>query len=297
MKIFRILALLTISFLLFTGCEDDEINYAFQEISAPTEVSANFDISQDDTGTVTITPSGVGAQTFQVDLGNGEVAEIATGESITTVYDEGDYMIEIVAVGSTRLTSEYNQMLTISFKAPEDLVINVDQPAANPSKITVSATANNATVFDVYFGDMDNEEPTQLMPGETVEHIYEPGVYELTVIARGAGAATLEEDEIIVVAEASNPLKLPVTFDDPLVGYAVTPFGAEGTAFEIVQNPQVSGTNDTASMVGMITKTGAQFEGVTFNLGEAADLSGDDKTFSVKIYSEVAFPVLKNRGH
>jgi len=292
MKIFRILALLTISFLLFTGCEDDEINYAFQEISAPTEVSANFDISQDDTGTVTITPIGVGAQTFQVDLGNGEVAEIATGESITTVYDEGDYMIEIVAVGSTGLTSEYNQMLTISFKAPEDLVINVDQPATNPSKITVSATANNATVFDVYFGDMDNEEPTQLMPGETVEHIYEPGVYELTVIARGAGAATLEEDEIIVVAEASNPLKLPVTFDDPLVGYAVTPFGAEGTAFEIVQNPQVSGTNDTASMVGMITKTGAQFEGVTFNLGEAADLSGDDKTFSVKIYSEVAFPVL-----
>ena len=74
MKIFRILAMLTISLLLFTGCEDDEItNYAFQEISAPTDVTADFDISQDDTGTVTITPSGVGAQTFQIDLGNDTV--------------------------------------------------------------------------------------------------------------------------------------------------------------------------------------------------------------------------------
>ena len=293
MKIFKILAILTISVLVFTGCEDEEItNYAFQDISAPENVSAQFDVSQDDSGTVTITPSGEGASMFQIDLGNGETAEIAAGESVTTVYDEGEYLVNIVAVGSTGLTSEYNQMLNISFKAPENLVINVDQPASNPMTVTVTASADNAASFDVYFGDVEDEEPTQLMPDGSVEHTYEPGVYELTVIARGAGAATAEEDEIIIVPDAQDPLKLPVTFDDPLVGYNITPFGDAATAFEIVTNPQLSGTNDTESMVGQITKAGAAYEGVTFNLSEAVDLSSGEKTFSVKIYSETAFTTL-----
>ena len=294
MKIFRILAMLTISLLLFTGCEDDEItNYAFQEISAPTDVTADFDISQDDTGTVTITPSGVGAQTFQVDFGNGETAELANGETATTVYDEGVYLVKVVAVGSTGLTSEFNQRLTIAFKAPENLEVNVNQLPANPAMVEVSATADNAASFDVYFGDTDDEEPTQLMPGETISYTYAAaGNYTIRVVAKGAGAATAEETVEVEVPEASDPLKLPVTFDDPLVGYAVTPFGAAETAFEIVANPQLSGTNDTESMVGAITKAGAQFEGVTFNLGEAVDFSGDNKTLTVKIYSEVAFPVL-----
>ncbi|WP_298528559.1 PKD domain-containing protein [uncultured Christiangramia sp.] len=294
MKIFRILAMLTISLLLFTGCEDDEItNYAFQEISAPTDVTADFDISQDDTGTVTITPSGVGAQTFQVDFGNGETAELANGETATTVYDEGVYLVKVVAVGSTGLTSEFNQRLTIAFKAPENLEVNVNQLPANPPMVEVSATADNAASFDVYFGDTDDEEPTQLMPGETISYTYAAaGTYTIRVVAKGAGAATAEETVEVEVPEASDPLKLPVTFDDPLVGYAVTPFGAAETAFDIVTNPQLSGTNDTESMVGAITKAGAQFEGVTFNLGEAVDFSGDNKTLTVKIYSEVAFPVL-----
>ncbi|MFV8280592.1 hypothetical protein ACNKXS_03560 [Christiangramia marina] len=291
MKIFRILAMLTISLLLFTGCEDDEItNYAFQEISAPTDVTADFDISQDDTGTVTITPSGVGAQTFQIDLGNGDTAEIANGESVTTVYDEGEYMVEIVAVGSTGLTSEYNQMLNISFKAPENLVINVDQPDTDPKTITVSATADNATVFDVYFGDMDDEEPTQLMPGESIQHTYEPGVYELTVIARGAGAATLEEDEIIIVPEATDPLKLPVTFDMGTVNYAAGTFN--GTSYEVVINPDLSGANTSETNVAAVTNSGAQFEGIAYTLGEPVDFSTDSKTITMKLWSDVALPVL-----
>ena len=101
-------------------------------------------------------------------------------------------------------------------------------------------------------------------------------------------------DDIILgeAGPAEDPMKLPVTFDDPLVNYNVVPFGAEGTAFEIVANPNPSGTNDTESQVGAITKTGAQYEGATFNLSEALDLSGDNKTLSVKVYSEVAYTVL-----
>ncbi|TRO67521.1 hypothetical protein [Christiangramia sabulilitoris] len=291
MKIFKFLAMLTISVLFFTGCEDEEItNYAFQEISAPTNVSAIFDVSQDDTGTVTITPSGEGAQVFQVDLGNGETAELAAGESVTTAYAEGEYMVKIVAVGSTGLTSEYNQMLNISFKAPENLEIIIDQPASNPKLITVSATADNATVFDVYFGDVDDEEPTQLMPGESVQHTYAPGVYEITVVARGAGAATAEEDAIVIIPEATDPLKLPITYDMGTVNYAADVFG--GTSYEIVVNPDLSGANTTESNVAAVTNSGANWEGIVYTLGEPVDFSGDDKIITMKVWSDVAQPVL-----
>ncbi len=283
--------MLTISVLFFTGCEDEEItNYAFQEISAPTNVSAIFDVSQDDTGTVTITPSGEGAQVFQVDLGNGETAELAAGESVTTAYAEGEYMVKIVAVGSTGLTSEYNQMLNISFKAPENLEIIIDQPATNPKLITVSATADNATVFDVYFGDVDDEEPTQLMPGESVQHTYAPGVYEITVVARGAGAATAEEDAIVIIPEATDPLKLPITYDMGTVNYAANVFG--GTSYEIVVNPDLSGANATESNVAAVTNSGANWEGIVYTLGEPVDFSGDDKIITMKVWSDVAQPVL-----
>ncbi len=291
MKIFKILAMLTISCLVFTGCENEEItNYAFQEISAPENITAAFDVSQDDSGTVTITPSGEGAQVFQVDLGNGETAELAPGESVTTVYPEGEFMVKIVAVGSTGLTSEYNQMLNISFKAPENLEIMVDQPDSNPKTITVSASADYATLFDVYFGDVEDEEPTQLMPGESIEHTYDPGIYELTVIARGAGAATTEGDEIVIIPEATDPLKLPITFDKGTVSYAAETFS--GASYEVVTNPDASGANASESKVAAVTNSGTAYEGIAYTLGESVDFSGNNKTITMKVWSDVALPVL-----
>ncbi|MDR5591195.1 hypothetical protein [Christiangramia sp. SM2212] len=295
MKIFRILAMLTISLVLFTGCEDDEImNYAFQEISAPTDVTASFDVMQDDTGTVTVTPSGEGASTFEVYFGDveDETPTIAmAGETLTHVYDEGEYEVRVVAVGSTGLTSEFNQMLTIAFRAPENLEVTVDQPASDPKNITVSASADYATLFDVYFTDSEEEEPTQLMPGESIPYSYEePGTYTIRVVARGAGVATTETTVEVVVPEANDPVKFPITYDEPTVNYALGVFN--GASFEVVTNPDLSGANTAETKVGALTNSGAAYEGGAYNLGEAVDFSGSAKTISVKVWSDVALPVL-----
>ncbi|MUP44940.1 hypothetical protein E0K83_04170 [Gramella sp. BOM4] len=294
MKIFKFLAVFTVSVLMFTGCTDDDItNYAFAEISAPTNVGADFDITQDDTGTVTITPSGEGAQMFEIYFGDSEnetPTEIAAGESVTHVYDEGEYQVKIVAIGSTGLTSEFNQMLTVSFKAPENMVIAIDQPDSNPKQITVTPSADYATLFEVYFGDVDDEEPVVLMPGESATHTYEPGVYEITVIAKGAGTATTEEDAIVIIPEASDPLKLPMTFDMGTVNYSAGTFG--GTSYEVVTNPDASGANPSESNVAAITNSGANWEGIAYNLGEPVDFGGSRKIITMKFWSDVAVPVL-----
>lgn len=293
MKIFKFLAVLAVSILCFTGCEDEEINYAFQDVSAPSDVKAIFDVAQDDTGTVTIAPSGEGASVFRVYFGDTEdetPVEIAAGETLTHVYAEGEYLVRVIAVGSTGLTSEFNQRLTIAFRAPENLEVNVDQPDSNPTKITVSASADYATLFDVYFGDAEDEEPTQLMPDGSIEHTYAaPGEYTLRVVAKGAGVATTEDTVTIIVPEAA-PAKLPITFDEANVNYTMGTFS--GTSFEVVLNPDLSGANTTESNVGALTNSGNPYEGGAFNLGTPVDFSGDNKTITMKMWSDVEVPVL-----
>ena len=255
MRIFKFLAMLTISVLLFTGCEKEEItNYAFQEISAPTNVKADFDVAQDDSGDVTITPSGEGAQVFNVYFGDGDdtPVEVASGETVSYTYGEGEYLVRVVAVGATGLTSEFNQRLLISFNAPENLEVKVEQSASNPALVTISASADFAATFDVYFGDTEvalsseeasaEEEPVQLLPDGSIDYTYAaPGTYTIRVVAKGAGAATTETTVEVVVPEANDPVKLPITYDIPTVNYALGTFN--GATFEVVTNPFLSGVN------------------------------------------------------
>ena len=295
MKIFKFLAMLTISVLLFTGCEKEEItNYAFQEISAPTNVKAMFNVTQDDTGTVTITPSGEGAQAFQVYFDESEdetPVEAQPGETLTHVYGEGEYMVRVIGVGPTGLTSEYTQKLVISFRTPENLEILIDQPANNPANITVSANADFATLFDVYFGDLEDEEPTQLMPDGSVEHVYaEAGEYTVRVVARGAGVATTEDSVVVVVPDATDPVKLPITYEKPTVNYALGVFN--GASFEVIDNPDLSGANDVASRVGALTNSGQPYEGGAYSFGTPVDFSGSNKVIRMKMWADVSVPVL-----
>jgi hypothetical protein len=290
MKYLKTLLVLILFGTAFVSCEKDEVSYAFQEISAPTNVTANFDVTQDDSGLVTVTPSGEGAESFKVYWGESanEDPEIVTpGGSLDHTYAEGEFKVRVVGVGSTNLTSEYQQMLTVSFSAPEELKVTIDQSSPNPNLIKVSATAVNATLFDVYFGDVEDEEPTQLMPDETIEYTYEAtGDYTVRVVAKGAGAATLEYSEEITIAEASGTIALPITFDDPTVNYVENIDGA----FSVVDNSSKGGSNDTDSKVGAIENAGDAYEAIVVNLGTPVDFASNKK-ITIKLYSTTAIPI------
>lgn len=290
----KISIVLTLFSLVFFSCEKEEISYAFQEISAPTQVTAKFDIAQDDSGLVTITPSARGAQSFQVyfgDVDNEEPELVTPGGSLEHVYGEGQFRVRIIGVGSTGLTSEYTQVLNISFSAPENLEVTIDQSDPNPFLIRVSATADNASMFDVYFGDVADEEPSQLMPGETIEHIYaETGEYTVRVVAIGAGSATQEYEETITISGASGEMALPITFDDPSVNYAFSTFN--GSSFEVVDNPDQSGSNAKETKVGALTNSGVNWEGTAATLGTPIDFGGDNKTITMNVWASTPVPVL-----
>jgi hypothetical protein len=110
------------------------------------------------------------------------------------------------------------------------------------------------------------------------------------VIARGAGSATLEYTETITISGASEPIQLPITFDDPNVNYAFGTFN--GASYEVVDNPDESGANPVASKVGAITNSGNAFEGGSFSLGTPVDFGGAEKVIRMKFWSTVSVPVL-----
>ncbi|WP_193510793.1 hypothetical protein [Christiangramia fulva] len=81
---------------------------------------------------------------------------------------------------------------------------------------------------------------------------------------------------------------LPISFDDS-EDYVSS---ASGVGFNVVTNPQQSGINPTETMVGEVVNAGSQYEALTISLANAIDFSGSNKTITMKVYSETAFPVL-----
>ncbi|RKR12386.1 hypothetical protein CLV91_2513 [Maribacter vaceletii] len=206
MKYIKQLLALFIVTTVFNACTEEETSYAFQNVSAPENVQATFSIAQDDTGNVSVAPTANGVTAFEIYFGDAD-AETATkvnpGEATTHTYGEGVFNLRIVAIGATGLTSELNKEVIISFAAPTDLVIGT-AITTNSLEVTVSPEATNATMFDVYFGDVIDEEPTAILVGENAVHEYAiAGEYTIRVVAKGAGAATLEGTKEVTL-EAPN---------------------------------------------------------------------------------------------
>ena len=155
--------------------------------------------------------------------------------------------------------------------------------------MNVSATADYAFAFDVYFGDVANEVATPLMLEETISHVYnEVGDYEIRVVALSGGSATIEYTETITIL---NPLLLPINFEDPTLNYAFTDFG--NVISSVVTNPDQSGVNTSATVGQSIKPTGAEVWAGTFlQVDEPIDFSSL-QNLKVNVWSPVSGIVVK----
>ena len=195
MKSIKFLSIALLLGILFAGCTKvkyEDVSFV-ETATDPAKLSALFDITQDNTGMVTIFPNGEGVAYFNVYFGDGTAApvKIMPGGSIQRKYAEGLYDVRIVGVGVTGKTAEAIQKLTVSFKAPEKLEVTTTVDASSAFKINVSATALYETMFRVYWGDVANEVPVSFLEGVTVSHTYaKSGDYVMRVVALSGGVAT-----------------------------------------------------------------------------------------------------------
>lgn len=284
-----------ISLFLLTallGCSEDDNSTGFvDDADAPANISAIFTITQDNSGLVTIRPNGEGVTSYSIVFGD-ETTEpgiIAPGQTIDHAYEEGVYNVSIIAKGINGKTTTYNQQLTVSFVAPQNLAVTITPETGNPYKINVTASALFETYFAVYFGETPGETPVEFNEGQTISHTYATiGTYEVKVIAYSGGAATAEFTQNVTVFD---PLLMPVDFESATLNYAFGNFG--GSFGSVENNPSPDAVNPSAK-VGKIVKTaGAEvWAGITLALDQPIDFS-TLTSISLKSYSPVAGAVIK----
>ena len=270
--------------ILSTGCKkevNDDLSL-LETAATPANLSVLFNITQDNTGLVTITPNGEGGVFYDVYFGDATTipVKVLAGGSATHIYAEGVFNVKIVSHNVVGKTSEIIKPLTVSFKAPENLVVNWAIDPTNRYKINVSASALYETLFRVYFGDVPNEIPVSFLEGATVSRVYATvGTYTLRVVALSGGAATTTFTATVTI---TDPVLLPIDFQSTTVNYAWTDFA--GGAVTVINNPQANGINTSTKVARMIKSAGQTYGGSLIGLGGPIDFSAN-RVFRMKVYS------------
>jgi hypothetical protein len=275
---------LLLSILVMAGCEKeqfDDISFV-DTITTPAKIAAMYNITQDNSGLVTITPNGEGLAFTLVYFGDATAspANVPAGANTTHKYAEGTYTVKLRGVGLDGKTVEVTQPLTVSFKKPENVEMTANIDASNKFQVNVTAKADFETLFNVYFGDVPNEVPTPLLEGDIASHVYATtGTYTIRVVALSGGAATTEVTKQVSIV---NPVLLPVTFEDPNQPYPFINF--DGGNSTVVNNPFKTGINTTDRTGKMVKSAGQPWGGSVLALGAPIDFSAN-KIFRMKVYS------------
>jgi hypothetical protein len=250
-------------------------------------LTALYDITQDNTGVVTITPNGEGVTYFEVYYGDNTATpvKVLPGKNTVHQYAEGVYKVKIVGYNSMGAKTEATQDLTVSFRAPEDLKVTLAQ---NGLALTVDATALYETYYKVFFGDSNNVKPIPFktfIEGQPITYTYaKAGTYDVKVVALSGGAAS---SEVIKTIKVGKQIELPIGFDDVNYDYTFGDFG--GAASSVVEDPK-----DASNKVMKVVKTaGAEvWAGTTMstNLGlaKAIPLKAGATTMQARVYSPAA---------
>uniref|UniRef100_UPI000629A76C PKD domain-containing protein n=1 Tax=Kordia zhangzhouensis TaxID=1620405 RepID=UPI000629A76C len=207
MKIIKyILSLCLVALIVYSCGEDDNTDFV-DTVQAPTNLSLLAEITQDNSGQVKITPLGEGVTSFNLNYGDGSdaVENIEPGEYVEHVYAEGTYEATLTGKALNGSTTSITQTIVVSFQAPQNLVVTIENDAVVSKQVNVTATADFAMTNQIDFGD--GSSPVTGNIGETVSYIYDqPGIYTITVVAMGGAIETTTYTEEFEVTAIVQPL-------------------------------------------------------------------------------------------
>ena len=289
MKVVKYLLSITLLLAVIAACKKEEYDdTSFLNGAAdPAKLSVLFNITQDNTGLVTIYPSGEGATSYDVYYGDDtqNYVKVASGGNTQHTYKEGVYQVKIVGHGINGKTTEMTEALTVSFKEPENLKTNI---TATGLTVNVGATADYETMFHVYYGDETATVPEpydSFLETQTATHTYAAaGTYVIRVVALSGGVATTTHEETIKVGKQ---IDLPLAFDDPNYDYTMTDFG--GNIASLAADP----ANPSNKVLKVVKPAGAEtWAGTTLGtaLGFATKVpvSTANAKMTVRVYSPAA---------
>jgi len=209
MKYIKTIYTAFIILIFVTACTENENLDFLENVPVPTNIAATFNITQDNTGVVTITPSAESAISFDIYFGDvtTEPVKLTQGKSTTHTYPEGSYDVKVIAFNSVGKTTEFTQPLVVSFQAPQNLVVTLENDTATSKLLKITATAEFAAMYEFYSGEADVTQPAATANiGDPLSYQYkDAGIYDIKIVVKGGAIATAEYTESFEVTEVLAP--------------------------------------------------------------------------------------------
>ena len=210
MKIINKISQVFIIIVLIFACKEEQDNFDYLDaIVPPANVAVAYNITQDNSGLVTLIPTAEGVSSFVIDFGDGsETKEVIPGSKISHIYTEGTYTVKVIASNISGDSTELSQELVVSFKAPENLMVTLENDAAKSKQLNITATADFASMFEFYSGEAGVDQPVATANiGETINYQYtDAGTYSVKVVAKGGAIQTTEYTTDFEVTAILAPL-------------------------------------------------------------------------------------------
>lgn len=237
MKSIKYITSFIVAAILFSCSTENDLP-DLDALGAPTDVSALTTVTQDNTGKVTFLPRGGGVTQYEIYFGDGTTvpAYVNPGGTVDHVYKEGIYNAKIVGITLNGKRTEVIQEVEVSFKAPQNLVVSIENDLAVSKKVNVTATADYALFYDVYFGEAGKPDPISANNGESVSYTYQnPGIYTIRVVSKSAAIKTTEYSEEFTVTVVNKPFASAPTPPNRQASDVISIYGSKYT--------NVAGTN------------------------------------------------------
>ena len=271
--------------IFISACTEDENLDFIENIAPPTNVEAIFKITQDNTGLVTVIPTAEGTVSFDVHFGDTTVepAKLEQGTSVDHIYAEGSYEVAVIAYNSIGKTTEILVPLVVSFQAPQNLVVTLENDAAVSKQLNITATAEFATTYEFYSGEASVTQPAAIANiGDVLNYQYaEAGIYDVKVIAKGGAIATAEDATSFEVTEILAPLTSAPSPQTRDAGDVVSIFSDKYTDVSLDELPtgwSLGGLEETSVDGDNIWKlTNLDFIGMVTNYANGIDVSSMEK--------------------
>jgi hypothetical protein len=240
MKTIKYLFSICLIVLTVWTCADDEKNVDLNSATAPTELDIQFQITQDNSGLVTMTPLGEGAVSFDISFGDDtpDPVSLEIGNNVSHTYSEGTYTVSMTGYGVTGLTSEITKELVVSFQAPTNLEVNIENDAAVSKQVNVTVNADFAVNYEVFSGESGVVDPVVANIGDTAVLQYsDAGFYDITIVVMGGAIETttyVQENFEVTAIEApavsapTPPARQP---DDVISVFSAAYDDVEGTDY------------------------------------------------------------------
>ena len=275
-----------LALLVFVACTEELTDLSFTEnIALPTNVSAAYNITQDNSGLVTITPSAEGATYFDIHFGDATLdpANVNQGEKVEHTYEEGTYSVKVVAFNIKGESTEVVQELMVSFRAPENLVATVENDPAVSKQVNINATADFASMYEFHSGETGVTQPVATGNiGETISYQYTtPGTYSIKVVAKGGAVETTEYTADFEVTEILAPIVAAANPPNRVAADVISIFSDAYTDVILEELPtswSSSGFEPTTVASDNIWKlTNLDFVGMVTNYTNGIDVSSMEK--------------------